>query len=183
MAILLRHPPLSDLAEAQVTYAEVGATASDMPAGYRHVVRRDRLGHGTDVFDRCAAGLLTWRVHRDAGLHLRASHTPAQVDAVVSQLVGTRTLGLVAPCKVVYVVDEPRRQGFAYGTLPGHPETGEEAFVVCHDEDGSVALEITAFSRSANVLSRLGGPVTRLVQDRMTDRYVAAARRIAAETA
>jgi uncharacterized protein (UPF0548 family) len=30
------------------------------------------------------------------------------------------------PCRVVYVVDEPRRAGFAYGTLPGHPEIGGE---------------------------------------------------------
>jgi uncharacterized protein (UPF0548 family) len=30
------------------------------------------------------------------------------------------------PCRVVYVLDEPERRGFAYGTLPGHPESGEE---------------------------------------------------------
>ena len=142
-------------------------------------MRRDPVGHGPAVFVRCAAGLMTWDVHRGSGLHVRASHTPAQVDAVVSQLLGARTIGLVAPCKVVYVVDEPDRQGFAYGTLPGHPETGEEAFVVCRQDDGSVWLEMRAFSTSASVLSRLGGPVTRIVQNRMTDRYVSAARQIA----
>ena len=179
MAILLRHPPLSELAEAALTYPEVGATAGDLPVGYRHVVRRDPLGHGPEVFDRCATALMSWQVHRGAGLHVRASHSPVQRDAVVSQRVGIRAFGLVAPCKVVYVVDDPERRGFAYGTLPGHPETGEEAFVVSHRADGSVVFELTAFSRSATVLSRLGGPVTRLVQDRMTDRYVAAAQQVA----
>ena len=33
-------------------------------------------------------------------------------------------LGLLrAPCRVVYVIDEPDVRGFAYGTLPGHPES------------------------------------------------------------
>ena len=36
---------------------------------------------------------------------------------------------LQAPCRVVYVIDEPDIRGFAYGTLPGHPESGEERFV------------------------------------------------------
>jgi uncharacterized protein (UPF0548 family) len=34
-------------------------------------------------------------------------------------------IGFKAPVRVVYVVDEPTRRGFAYGTLPGHPESGE----------------------------------------------------------
>ena len=38
-----------------------------------------------------------------------------------------------APCRVVYVVDEPDRRGFAYGTLPGHAESGEELFLVRYD--------------------------------------------------
>lgn len=178
MLILLRHPSLSDLAAARLTYPEIGATAGQLPAGYRHVVRRVPLGQGRAVFDRCSTALMTWEVHRRSGLQVRASASPARRDAVVSQRVGIRSLGIVAPCRVVYVVDEPDRRGFAYGTLPGHPETGEEAFVISWQRDGSVTLELTAFSRPANILSRLGGPVTRLVQDRVTDRYVVAARRI-----
>ncbi|SIP67631.1 hypothetical protein BN9982_740001 [Mycobacterium tuberculosis] len=33
---------------------------------------------------------------------------------------------LRAPCRVVYVIDEPDVRGFGYGTLPGHPVSGEE---------------------------------------------------------
>ena len=44
------------------------------------------------------------------------------------------------PARVVYVIDEPLRKGFAYGTLPGHPETGEEAFIVEYRDDDSVWL-------------------------------------------
>ena len=33
-------------------------------------------------------------------------------------------LTAVAVCRIVAVVDEPDRYGFAYGTLPGHTERG-----------------------------------------------------------
>jgi hypothetical protein len=37
-------------------------------------------------------------------------------------------------CRVVAVIDEANRYGFAYGTLPVHPETGEEAFMIVRDD-------------------------------------------------
>jgi len=79
----------------------------------------------------------------------------------------------VATARVVYLVDELDRSGFAYGTLPGHPEKGEESFVVIR-RDNRVTFEITAFSRPHHALARLGGPITRLVQLRATRRYIAA---------
>ena len=69
---------------------------------------------------------------------------------------------------------EPDRVGFAYGTLPGHPERGEELFAVSLGDDDHVRLEVRAFSRPATWWVRLGAPVGRRVQDRITDRYVAA---------
>lgn len=49
--------------------------------------------------------------------------------------IGAGILTPNAPCQVVYVLDEPDRQGFAYGTLPGQPESGEEAFVIERADD------------------------------------------------
>ena len=69
---------------------------------------------------------------------------------------GRRRLAVSAPVRVVYVVDEPRRRGFAYGTLPGHPESGEEAFVVELQEDDEVTFTVTAFSRPASTLAARG---------------------------
>ena len=51
--------------------------------------------------------------------------------------------------------------GFAYGTLPGHPENGEEAFVVSMSPDQVVRFEIQAFSRPGGPLVRLVGPIGR----------------------
>lgn len=78
---------------------------------------------------------------------------------------------VIAPCRIVYVVDESDRFGFGYGTLPGHPESGEESFIV--ERDGaSTTFRITAFSRPADLLTRLGGPVSRHIQVRATRKYL-----------
>jgi hypothetical protein len=37
------------------------------------------------------------------------------------------------------------RLGLAYGTLPGHPERGEESFVIELLDDGQVRVHIVAF--------------------------------------
>ncbi|MET0304134.1 MAG: DUF1990 domain-containing protein [Microbacteriaceae bacterium] len=77
------------------------------------------------------------------------------------------------PARVVYVVDEPNRKGFAYGTLPGHAERGEEAFVVDRTDDGSVWLTIRAFSRPARRWWILA-PFLRIAQTYYTARYLRA---------
>jgi uncharacterized protein (UPF0548 family) len=75
------------------------------------------------------------------------------------------------PARVVYVIDEPDRKGFAYGTLPGHPERGEEAFVVERRADDSVWLVIRAFSRPSNVFFWASYPALRIMQAIFTARY------------
>jgi uncharacterized protein (UPF0548 family) len=77
----------------------------------------------------------------------------------------------------VWAQTEGDERGFAYGTLPGHPESGEECFLVRLTPDGDVVYEIRVFFRLASPLARLGGPVSLLLQRLATDRYVAAIRR------
>ena len=60
-----------------------------------------------------------------------------------------------------------QRFGFAYGTLPGHAETGEERFLIEWDRtDNSVWYDVFAFSRPRHPLTRLGYPFARLTQNR-----------------
>lgn len=86
-------------------------------------------------------------------------------------LLGLGPLSLRSAVRIVYVIDEPTRRGFAYGTLPGHPESGEEAFVVEQRDDASVWLTIRAFSRPAHPALWLVYPLLRLVQAIVTSRY------------
>ena len=76
-----------------------------------------------------------------------------------------------APCRVIYVIDEPNRKGFAYGTLPGHPESGEEAFIVDQTDDGSVWLTIRSLSRPSGWQWWAVYPVLRIAQAIFTRRY------------
>ena len=78
---------------------------------------------------------------------------------------------LAIPCRVIYVIDEPNRKGFAYGTLPGHPECGEESFIVDHTDDGSVWLTIRSFSRPSSWQWWLAYPLLLLAQALFTRRY------------
>lgn len=80
--------------------------------------------------------------------------------------------GIRAPVRVIYVVDEPDRRGFAYGTIAGHPEDGEERFVVERTPDGSVWLTITSFSRPSSWFWWIMYPVLRVQQVLYTGRYL-----------
>jgi uncharacterized protein (UPF0548 family) len=72
--------------------------------------------------------------------------------------------------RIIYVIEEAgaiHRFGFAFGTLPGHMEQGEERFTVEWDRrDDSVWYELFAFARPKHPLARLGYPFTRWVQKR-----------------
>jgi uncharacterized protein (UPF0548 family) len=162
---------LSDLAALPLTYSEVGATARTLPGGYHHVQKSAVIGRGRQRFEEAAASGMRWGMLRGAGVKVEATTEVAAVGSEV--IVG---LGPVqAPCRVVYVVDEPDRRGFAYGTLPGHAESGEELFLVRYDAaTENVLAVVTAFSRHATWWSRLGSPVTSLVQRVVTTRYLAA---------
>ena len=118
------------LAAAELTYREVGATAGDLPDGYQHLTRRVVLGHGHQLFTGAGEAVLQWQVQVRAGLRVSVSSPVATPGATLILGLGIGPVRVKAPGRVVYVVDEPRRRGFAYGTLSGHPESGEEAFVI-----------------------------------------------------
>ena len=159
-----------------LTYPEHGATRGTLPSGYHHMEHRARLGTGRAVFERGAAALMSWEMHRAAGLRVTAEGDARPGERVVSRIAP----GIAAPCRVVYVIDEPSRRGFAYGTLPGHPESGEEAFIVEIDQSAEVWFTVRAFTRPGTLLARLSGPFGRGAQRLMAGRYTRAMRRLSA---
>ena len=67
-------------------------------------------------------------------------------------------------CRIVYVIDEKNRYGFAYGTLPAHIERGEELFLIEMDEQENVIYKIKAFSQPRHILAKIAYPIMRLLQ-------------------
>jgi uncharacterized protein (UPF0548 family) len=107
--------------------------------------------------------LLGWAMQRAVGGAVSPGDPPRDGLEVLIRY-GVGPVRLPVPCRVVWTVDEPGRVGYGYGTLPGHPERGEEAFLVRRAADGQVWGTVLAFSRPATWYTRLGGPLTRAVQ-------------------
>ncbi|MEV6275865.1 DUF1990 domain-containing protein [Nocardia sp. NPDC051832] len=155
------------------TYSEVGATRGVMPEGYHQFRLRRRIGRGRELFERAGAEILAYRIQKGTGVFHAASTPTVEVGTALTVRLGVGPFGIMAPCRVVYVLDEPDRRGFAYGTLPGHPESGEELFAVEYDAtDDSVYGLIVAFSRPGVWYTRLGGPVVRIIQRLFAGRYI-----------
>lgn len=152
------------------TYADVGALlAADPPPADLEAERE--LGRGQDVFDRAVACFRSLGAARSAGAVWPADAT-VEVGATVLVAAGMGPVTVVAVNRIVGVVDEPDRWGFAYGTLPGHVEIGEEAFVVERRADGTVVARVTARSHAALPASGLLRPILLPVQRRYAERYL-----------
>ena len=153
-----------------LSYPEVGATATTPPAHYVVDHTRIRLGDGESVFRSAVVALRKWEQCHLGWVEAWPSNTPIQTGedvAVMGQALGIWWLNA---CRILYVVDEQgpiAKFGFAYGTLPGHVESGEERFLIEWDpSDNSVWYDILAFSRPNHILIRLGYPVVRRTQKR-----------------
>lgn len=174
------------LARGELNYPGIGSTEHGQhPEGYPCLVSQAYLGEGLAVYRRVARGVLAWELQRRSGLRVRTESDVVVPGARVVSGFGVGPFRINAPCEVVWVHPAlpgggPQRAGFAYGTLPGHPERGEEAFEVEIDAQGRVFLKITAFSRHSNWFYTAGGAVARRAQGLITSRYIEGARQLAA---
>ena len=175
--LLLREP--SDarirrfLAEQQAlpfSYPEAGASRVGAPPGYPINRLRGHLGAGAATFARAVDAVRHWRMYDLPWTRLCWPATPIEVGANVA--VVARHLGLwsLNACRIIYLIEEDgavARYGFAFGTLPGHVEQGEERFTVeWRRHDDAVWYELFAFARPGHPLARAGYPLARLIQKR-----------------
>lgn len=78
------------------------------------------------------------------------------------------------PVLVVYVIDEPERIGFAYGTTSHGPETGEISFILEHRDDDTVWLTIRSILAAAGGVHLLTRPWLRKNRRELTKRELRA---------
>ena len=172
---LFRTADLAVLDDAPFTYAEIGGTRSGpLPDGYAQLELSAVVGTGPEAFERATAALFAWRAQRGAGLRVRASGPASEPGAVVVMTAGLPWLGYDIPCRVVWAQTSGDERGFGYGTLPGHPESGEESFALRVHPSGTVVFTTRVFSRLASPLARLGGPVSRVAQRAALELYARA---------
>ncbi|WP_315915380.1 DUF1990 domain-containing protein [Arthrobacter sp. lap29] len=143
--------------------------------GYRVSEVTTVLGHGEELWQRASKDVLTWKVKTRSGFSVDTLGpvVEGQHVNVTASLLGVK---VVEPVQVVAVVDTPDRSGFAYRTLPGHPVSGEEAFIVHRDGD-AVHLSIRSLTRAAPQQPWHGlFPVLLMVQKLVRWRYFRALR-------
>lgn len=148
------------------SYPAVGATREPSPpAGFDIDHNRQLLGRGPQAFENAKRAIREWRMFEVPGLQLFHPDTPIEPGHTVGLVAGHLGFYSFNFCRIVYVIDEPGRFGFAYGTLRQHAESGEERFTVeYHSDSDEVWYDIYAFSRPGNLLVRLGYPYARYRQ-------------------
>lgn len=132
-------------------------------------------GAGLDLADvRPAAGPMYSGVSFDAeGTPLVASRMEADqrfdADGTPYVAAGTtiRVRGRVkgmradAELRVIYVIEEPRRVGFALGTVSDSVVSGEESFLIDWRDNDEVWFTVRAFDRPVAPLYRVLPPLTK----------------------
>jgi uncharacterized protein (UPF0548 family) len=135
------------------------------------------LGRGVEVYARAVEALKHWRQFELGWVSLVPRGVKIEKGAAVAVKAWACGMWSLNACRIVYVVDEADRFGFAYGTLPDHIERGEERFLVERNRtDDSVWYDILAFSQPRHPLVRLGFPVARMMQKRFARDSLAAMR-------
>ncbi|HVF30796.1 MAG TPA: DUF1990 domain-containing protein [Pyrinomonadaceae bacterium] len=166
----------------EYSYPEVGGTSLDrFPTGYNIDHNRILLGSGRPVFEVAKDAIRSWTQFKVPGVEIIHSNTPIEPGRTVAMLAEHLGFYSLNSCRIVYVLDEPGRFGFAYGTLTEHVEVGEERFTVeFHESTREIWYDILAFSRAGHLLVKLGYPYGRYLQKQFAIHSKAAMLRAAA---
>jgi len=157
---------LDSVKKLPITYWERGATAWErMPQEFTHDEQRIKIGSGDVAWRAAKQAIRAWKMFPSDWIKL--SDTP-QIEVGEQVLVIARLLGLwwSNPARIVYTVEEKDRFGFAYGTLPGHLEQGEELFLVERDAQGDVYYTLRVMSRPIWWAAKLFKSFARMQQAR-----------------
>lgn len=154
------------------SYREVGATRGEPPSeGYAVDAYEVILGRGEACFRQACAALDAWRMYPASWCRVYPDEGSApRQDLVFVTRIHHLGFWSLNSCRVLYLIDDEgdvAARGFAFGTLPGHEEEGEERFRVRWDRGtDEVRYDVLAFSRPRGLLARLGEPVARAFQRR-----------------
>lgn len=171
-------PPTDDHRAAEPNTLPPGATEPGSvpwspPARWRAFERTAVIGRGDEVWSESSRAVLEWGVKTRSGFRVEPGGRVRvgdrhQLRAVVGPF------SVLEPVEVVAVVETDDRCGFAYGTLPGHPVRGEEAFVVHRDGAGTVYLTLRSLTRAGSGRWRAAFPAILVAQRRYRRRYLRA---------
>ena len=157
---------LDQQVNAELSYAEVGATKDQQPAGYDNDDNHVILGHGDAVWDNAKHAIVNWQQYPKPWTNIYPAKAPLKKGQTVAVLFRVAGVWWRNSARIVYTINEEDRFGWAYGTLKDHVEQGEECFWIEKNGEGLVSYHIRAFSRPAFWMARMGYPLARHWQRR-----------------
>jgi uncharacterized protein (UPF0548 family) len=147
------------------TYQQTGHTKLAKPARrYNNDYLKVQIGQGDADFRQAQEAIRRWRMFPGTWTRVLPQNAPIREGTTVAVYIRSLGLWWRNASRIIYTVEEPNCFGFAYGTLPGHIEKGEELFLVEIQPDGAVYYEIRAFSLPRHWLAWLGYPLARYLQ-------------------
>ncbi|GAA3209590.1 DUF1990 domain-containing protein [Microbacterium terregens] len=169
-----QHPPASldanpGTAPDLATWPAVGSTR------FRRSEATAPIGQGDQVWERATQDVLRWAVKARSGFTVDDARkvTPGSELTITARMAGVT---IREPVRVATVVENDTRVGFSYRTLPGHPVTGEEAFIVHRDGD-DVFVTVRSLTAPGNEQPwRALYPLLRIAQVIARRRYLRALR-------
>jgi uncharacterized protein (UPF0548 family) len=146
---------------------QCGPDELHVPEGNVRDHMRTEIGHGAQAFAAACLAFRQWRQF-DLGwvrvANPEVAIKPEEIVAVEAHTLGLWSLNF---SRILYVIDEPDRFGFGYGTTASHVERGEERFLLeFYPVSGAVSYDLLAVSQPANWLACLAYPYTRSRQKR-----------------
>ncbi|HVT96405.1 MAG TPA: DUF1990 domain-containing protein [Acidobacteriaceae bacterium] len=161
----------------ELSYDPVGATdpasAAWQPGRHRFQATVV-VGRGEECWTASREAVLAWAVKVRSGFLVTGGPQTVRPGQDYELTFRIGPIAIREPVRVVAVMDEPDRCGFAYGTRPGHPVAGEEAFIVHRDGRGVVRLTLRSLTMPASGWRALAFPVFVVAQRAFRHRYLRA---------
>lgn len=133
-----------------------------VPHGFVRDHTRTEIGRGAAAFAAAKAAMQRWEQFQLGWVQVanpEAKIEPEEMVAVEAHAFGLWSVNI---SRILYVIDEPDRFGFGYGTTAMHIERGEERFLIeFYPVSGAVEYDLLAVSQPAHWLARLAYPYTR----------------------
>lgn len=132
------------------------------------------VGHGGHDLGAAREALLSWVPQRSIGATVLPPGQRVDKGATVFLVIRRGPAYVIARNRVVDVVDQPRHFAYAYGTLSGHPERGEESFALDLLQDDTLRMTIRVRAEPATRVGRAVSPIVKYLQTAALRRYLAA---------
>lgn len=143
------------------SYSEIGRSKTDFVAGFDNDYNKIFLGTGNAVWENAKKALQTWQQFPENWTKIHPNTALLKKGETVAVLFHLFGIWWLNSAKIVYTLADENRFGFAYGTLPGHVECGEECFWITKENDGRIYYHIRAFSRPRFWMAKIGYPLAR----------------------